>query len=410
MKFLPAALLGFLALAGALVDAERVTTTLRKYEPPEVEKVGDKFVADARNYAWRTEAEGSEARAATSEIRAKVANKNAQAAKGAATAATATNAQYVPPTVANMQAAQAELAAALQHEAETKKVLEETHAKAYAAAKASAQAKVNQLKAEAAAYYAQLLAKLAALANPPKNPAAEAAAKAAMPYFKAQLHTTVMVLNYNLKANELVTVAKSEVALAHKMAGQANYDQAAGNAEMALRKMIMAHGLIGDAQLKEDQAKKVYKLARELNQNIPAYANAAQQAAVAVLATFSGLQLDKEGEPGRSDDHPHQPAAAQKPMRGNPFQKKQASALQKPAPQAAQAEEKAEEKAEEMKPGDKMWSRPPSKEELKRAADGLDNVEKNLGELSTMKADATDAVMKLQHSLEKSGAYTPPKH
>ncbi len=45
---------------------------------------------------------------------------------------------------------------------------------------------MNQLKAEAAAYYAQLLAKLAALANPPKNPAAEAAAKAAMPYFKAQ--------------------------------------------------------------------------------------------------------------------------------------------------------------------------------------------------------------------------------
>ena len=45
-----------------------------------------------------------------------------------------------------------------------------------------------------------------------------------------------------------------------------------------------AHGAIADAQLKEDQAKKIYALARELNNSVPAYQNAAQQAAVAVLA------------------------------------------------------------------------------------------------------------------------------
>merc|ERR1740127_234164 len=65
---------------------------------------------------------------------------------------------------------------------------------------------------------------------------------------------------------------------------------------MALRKMIQAHGLVDDALLKEGQAKKVYKLAQSLNSSIPAYMNAAQQAAIHVLATFSGLQVDMQSK------------------------------------------------------------------------------------------------------------------
>ena len=34
-------------------------------------------------------------------------------------------------------------------------------------------------------------------------------------------------------------------------------------------KKIEAHGAIGDAQIKEDQAKKIYQLARELNNAVP---------------------------------------------------------------------------------------------------------------------------------------------
>merc|ERR1719420_1679917 len=161
-------------------------------------------------------------------------------------------------------------------------------------AKASAEAKVKQLEAEAEAYWKELLAKLAAMANPPKDAAAEAAAKAAEPYFKLQLRVAEIVAHYNLECTTLVETAKQMVALAFKTANAANVDQAQRMSEMGLRKMIMAHQLVDEANLKEGQAKKIYKLATSLNASIPAYMNAAQQAAVHVLATFSGIQLDSQ--------------------------------------------------------------------------------------------------------------------
>merc|ERR1719160_229930 len=52
--------------------------------------------------------------------------------------------------------------------------------------------------------------------------------------------------------------------------------------------------LVDEANVKKDMAKKVYKLAQSLNASVPAYMMAAQQAAVHVLATFSGIQLDSQ--------------------------------------------------------------------------------------------------------------------
>merc|ERR1719321_1523832 len=174
------------------------------------------------------------------------------------------------------------------------KLLEEVKKKAYEAAEKAAIAKVKELEKEAEAYWQELLAKLAAMANKPKDAAAEAAAKAAEPYFKLQLRVAEIVAHYNLEASTLVETAKQMVALAFKTAAEANYEQANGGSEMALRKMIQAHGLVDEANLKEAQAKKIYKLAQSLNASIPAYMNAAQQAAIHVLATFSGIQVDMQ--------------------------------------------------------------------------------------------------------------------
>merc|ERR1719213_216068 len=190
-------------------------------------------------------------------------------------------------------------------------MVKDTYKLAYDAAKASAEAKVKVLEAEAAAYWKELLAKLAAMANAPKDAAAEAAAKAAEPYFKLQLRVADIVAHYNLQASTLIETAKQQVALAFKLANEANYEQANGGSEMALRKMIQAHGLVDDANLKEGQAKKIYKLAQSLNSSIPAYMNAAQQAAIHVLATFSGLQVDAQSKKKKN------PFAAKKKENGS---------------------------------------------------------------------------------------------
>jgi len=70
---------------------------------------------------------------------------------------------------------------------------------------------------------------------------------------------------------------------------------------MAQRLMIQAHGAIGDAQLKEDMAKKIYKLAQSLNDAVPSYQLAAQQAAVHVLAT-SFLQAQEKTQEAMAVD------------------------------------------------------------------------------------------------------------
>jgi hypothetical protein len=203
---------------------------------------------------------------------------------------------FVPPVLKTKEAIDRSVEEAWAIEAQVEEMVNKTYKLAYDAAKASAEARVKVLEAEAAAYWKELLAKLAAMANAPKDPAAEAAAKAAEPYFKLQLRVADSVAHYNLQASGLIETAKQQVAFAFKLANEANFEQANGGAEMALRKMIQAHGLVDDALLKEGQAKKIYKLAQSLNSSIPAYMNAAQQAAIHVLATFSGLQLDEHSK------------------------------------------------------------------------------------------------------------------
>lgn len=116
---------------------------------------------------------------------------------------------------------------------------------------------------------------------------------AAKPYIDTELHVTEMVLRYNTKATETVTAAQSMVNQAFTLAREANYEQAAGNAEMAQRKMIQAHMLVSNANLQEATAKNLRKLAESLNSSIPAYTRAAQMAAIHVQATFTGLQTGK---------------------------------------------------------------------------------------------------------------------
>lgn len=253
--------------------------------------IPESMARSAREYAWRNSGHATEARSVTSQIRAQEAAKKSTQHASEATSSTDTSLPYVPPVLKTKEAIDKAVVDARAVEVEVKEMVNETYALAYDSAHAAAEAKVKVLEAEAAAYWKELLAKLAAMANAPKDAAAEAAAKAAEPYFKLQLRTAEIVAHYNLEASTLIATAKQMVALSFKLANEANYEQANGGAEMALRKMMQAHTLVNDANLKKDQAKKIYKLAQSLNASIPSYMNAAQMAAIHVLATFSGIQL-----------------------------------------------------------------------------------------------------------------------
>ena len=94
-----------------------------------------------------------------------------------------------------------------------------------------------------------------------------------------------MVAQYSAKAKEVAGHAESAVAAAHALAKKANeWQKQQGGSIMASRYMIQAHGLMGTANIKEGLAKRLWSLARELNQNIPVYQAAARQAAAAALA------------------------------------------------------------------------------------------------------------------------------
>eukprot|EP00397_Hematodinium_sp_SG-2012_P059734 GEMP01076918.1.p1 GENE.GEMP01076918.1~~GEMP01076918.1.p1 ORF type:complete len:327 (+),score=101.28 GEMP01076918.1:65-1045(+) len=245
----------------------------------------------AASYAARANAAATEARAAEHQTHAGVAANAAK--KPSATAVTDADDMKKFPGMVEDQRAKTKEWAALSVESlqKAEAMVDETRAKAYETAKQAAKAKVAKLEQGAHAYYQELLDQLAALASPQKDPRAEAAAAAAKPYFEVELRVLAMVLNYNLKAQELMAAAKATVTLGHTLAGKANIQQTGGNAEMAMRLMIQAHDCMVQAQLKEDQAKKIYKLARSLNASVPTYQTAAQQAAAHVLATFSGIQV-----------------------------------------------------------------------------------------------------------------------
>lgn len=245
-------------------------------------------------FGWRNSGHATEARSAVSTIRSQQAAKESVKDSKATEVSMTKSMPMVAPVLASAKAVDKSVEEAKKIEAEVKKLVEDTYKLAYDAAKKAAEARVKILEAEAAAYWKELLAKLKAMANKPKDAAAEAAAKAAEPYFKLQLRVAEIVAHYNLEAETAVEAAKQMVALAFKLANQANIEQAQGESEMGLRHMIQAHMLVDEANAKEDQAKKIYKLATSLNASIPAYMMAAQQAAVHVLATFSGIQLDSQ--------------------------------------------------------------------------------------------------------------------
>lgn len=253
---------------------------------------GDMLVRASKEYEWRSMGHATEARASSHHVKAQAAAKSAKEAAAGAAKQVDADLPEVQPVLDNEKATEESLKIALENEEKMKLLIEETRKKAFDEAKKSAEEKVKQLEAEALAYWKELLAKLAALANPPPDPAAEAAAKAAEPYFKLALRTGAIVAHYNQVASEMVAQAKGMVKLAFQVANQAKIEQANGDAEMALRHMIQGHMLVTQANLKEGGAKKIYKLAMSLNSSIPAYQMAAQQAAIHVLATFSGIQMD----------------------------------------------------------------------------------------------------------------------
>lgn len=248
---------------------------------------------DAQDAAWQVAGEATEARAATSQLRAAAARKVAQASsketqdKGTATMAIAPQAKLL-----ESQTEQA-LAAAKSFEEKAKQLINGVEKRAYDSARAAAEQEVAGMEKESSAYYSSLEAELAALKNPAPDPAAAAAAKAAQPYIDTVLRVGALVLHYQLKVEEMAVASNSLTATAQALAGQAQIEQANGDWQMAQRHMIQAHNVIGLANVKKSDALKVRKLAESLNAAIPNYQKAAQMAAIHTLATFSGLQESK---------------------------------------------------------------------------------------------------------------------
>lgn len=260
---------------------------------PETKDLHVKYRMDAEDYVWKANGEASEARAASHEARAKIATRRAGEAAARLNVQHGINSGYLAPVQSEAAAAAASAKTAEAWLDKQKALLQTLDAKAYAAAKASAEAKVAELKAGGAAYYAELLAKLNAKASAgPMNPKAAAAAKAAGPYMALVLQCLGVVAGYNLYAQKLLWAGKAQVKTAFAFANVANQMQGAGNSEMAMRKMLQAHGLVADAGLKEGLAKNVYKLAREINAAIPEFQKAAQEMAEHVLATVQVSATD----------------------------------------------------------------------------------------------------------------------
>jgi len=263
------------AVAGAgLRDAGRAAAAAQATPAP---------VQVARDFGWRTEG-------VTSEIRAGAANLRSRKASGAAVASAGDHADYTvadPALVAaELAKAQAEKDSAEAHLAQVEALAKEAEQKAYDSSKSTAEGIVAKLKTDAAAYYQGLLADLAAKAKPAEPAANQVAAqKAAEPYTAAELAAMKMVFQYGAKAKEVAGHAEQQVQGAHAAADKANQLQKVqGGSIMAARYMIQAHQLMGGANVNEGLAKRLWNLAREINQNIPVYRAAAIQAAAAALA------------------------------------------------------------------------------------------------------------------------------
>jgi len=237
----------------------------------------------ARDFGWRTEG-------VTSEIRAGAANLRSRKASGRAVDAAGDHADYTvtdPALVAaELSKAEAEKAAAEAHLTKVKELAAEAEQKAYDSSKSTAEGIVAKLQADAAAYYKSLEADLADKAKPATPDAKQVAAqKAAEPYTAAELAAMKMVFQYSSKAKEVAGHAEQQVSEAHARADKANQLQKVqGGSIMAARYMIQAHNLMGGANVNEGLAKRLWGLAREINQNIPVYRAAAIQAAAAALA------------------------------------------------------------------------------------------------------------------------------
>merc|ERR1719247_3773179 len=243
---------------------------------------GEQLLRSTRDWAQRTEALAHEAALSDSvpQVAASASRSADSAAATEATAASVAGLDLAPI----LASAQAELDKANAKLASVKATADKAEEDARNAAKAAAEAAVAKVKAEAAAYFQSKLDHLASLATVPVNPKVANAQKQAQPYMAAALQTQGLVFQYNQKASDMIAGAYGKVALAKRLAAQANQEQAAGDVVMANRHMIQAHGLMVTAQMDEDQAKSIYALAREFNQVIPQYQAAGRQAAEAALA------------------------------------------------------------------------------------------------------------------------------
>jgi len=279
-----AAALPSLALGAAATSASGVAFL----DNPPTDDLGNKYRKDSLDYAWNIRGEATEARASTHEVIAATAAASTANSAAMAEAANQVQAPLPAPVEATVGSTAAEVATAKSWEAKAQAVVDGTYQKSYDSAYAAGTAKINELKAGGAAYYDELLAAFKAKATPVVNKKVQAAIAAGMPYFQLQLQVGGVVATYMLKVSETIAGAKACVKLAFRMASSANIDQELGNGEMAYRKMIYAHSLIGKANNLELAAKGVYKLAREISATIPSYQQAQQNAAIAVMA---GLQL-----------------------------------------------------------------------------------------------------------------------
>jgi len=375
-------MLHFILLLASLGGCQAQPGVEKEDKGEQTNDVPIKFMRDAQDYAYHASGEGTEARAASHEARAKIAARRAAEANADVKVSHGINSGYLAPVEAQTKGTDASAAVSIDWNKKTRSVIDQTDALAYAAAKSAAEGKVAELKAGAAAYFQELLAALKAKAAGPSDPKFAAASAAAKPYLALQLQTMGVVDTYFIFCSQLMAKAKGLVKAAFGIATEANFAQAQGKADLALRKMVQAHGLIGAANLDEGLAKNVYKLAQSIQVSAPAFAQAASIAADHAYANALLQNFEDSVENGGND--------GSQPPKRNPFV---AKTKKKPATLAERADADLLNDAIANSPVPLDQVQPPSEAQLlqlKKHGDEIGNAIKSFEIESDKLADDLD--------------------
>lgn len=218
--------------------------------------------------------------------------KSASAAVRARGAADAATLNAIGSNVA-LPAAEAKTNSALQQlvnlRQQAKALFVPVEQQAYAVARERALVEVGQLKAEAAAYGRKLQAEFDASLSPRVDPLQVAVAKATQPYVETERAMAAWVDRYRMQANELLGQVRSLVSQANAFTQQAAQEQASHATAPAKKHRLLARTAADAAMSKRRLARRIRRLADDVNNAIPKYEQAREMVAERIMSDESTI-------------------------------------------------------------------------------------------------------------------------